>query len=934
MVSLIADRSIIVKIGANVQGLVNGLKTADKAAQDWGNKTLDYVEKNSASLNHLAGNLGIVGAGLTGLAVLAVKTFADFDAAMSSVQASTMETAGNMDLLRQAAIDAGSRTVYSATEAAGAIEELAKAGVSTADILGGGLDGALDLAASGAIDVGDAAEIAATAMTQFGLKGSDVTHIADLLAAGAGKAQGGVGDLGAALQQAGLVANQTGLSIEETTAGLTAFASAGLTGSDAGTSFKSMLQRLTPQSKEAETLMKQLGISAYDAQGNFIGLSEFAGNLQTSLRNLTPEQRNAALATIFGSDAVRAANVLYEQGAEGIDQWTAAVDDQGYASEQAAIRMDNLKGDLEGLSGSFETALIGLGEGANGPLRSLVQSLDGAVDSFNGMSDGAKNAVLWTVGGAGLFTLGLAGAIKMTTALGDTVSALKNIGVLSEAGAGRIGALATGAAKIAGVAAGLAAAAVAAGKLVDAMNGANIGTVEQFADALGRLQQNGDLSDVNQYIRDASRAVDGMGQNVSDVDDLGDAFDRVFNKSATDNVNDWTASLFGASTAGTRLSETFENIDEALSGMVSSGNTQEAFLAFREIKNELLDQGATMDEVRAAFPGYTDALLQAAAAADESTPAQNEYNAAMDEGGASAEQYAAALDEAREAQRKQTDALLGARDAQREFESAIDDAAEAVAENGATLDITTEKGRANQEALDGIASSGLAAADAMRENGATQGELQAQVQATRDRFIEAAGAFGMSKDEAEALADQLGLIPENVNTLVNVDTGAATTEISNWLSRWEGTTLNIRTNLSTGGANAQIQDLQRRAGIPVQYAVGGAVLGPGSGTSDSIPARLSNGEHVLTASDVRKMGGHAAVYAMRAAVQSGRGYAGGGEVRQYVAPAVYQLPSMSSAAAASGPSFRVDNITAADPREAVKEFTAWTRQQMAGVVIP
>src|SRR5690606_33088374 len=141
-------------------------------------------------------------------------------------------------------LDAGQETVYSATEAAGAIEALAKAGVSTADILNGGLSGALNLAASDNIAVAEAAEIAASAMTQFGLAGEDVEHVADLLAAGAGKAQGGVADLGQALNQAGLVSSQFGLSIEEAVGTLTAFASAGMVGSDAGTSFRTMLLRL------------------------------------------------------------------------------------------------------------------------------------------------------------------------------------------------------------------------------------------------------------------------------------------------------------------------------------------------------------------------------------------------------------------------------------------------------------------------------------------------------------------------------------------------------------------------------------------------------------------------------------------------------------------------------------------------------------------
>jgi TP901 family phage tail tape measure protein len=925
-VSPIADRSIVVRIGANVTGLVNGLKTADKAAQDWGNKTLGYVQKNEQNINNLSNSLGLVGAALTGVAVLAVKTFADFDAAMSSVQASTMESAANMDLLRDAAIDAGSRTVYSATEAAGAIEELAKAGVSTADILGGGLDGALDLAASGAIEVGEAAEIAATAMTQFGLGGEDVTHIADLLAAGAGKAQGGVGDLGAALKQAGLVADQTGLSIEETTAGLTAFASAGLIGSDAGTSFKSMLQRLTPQSKEAETLMKELGISAYDAQGQFIGLSEFAGNLQESLRSLTPEQRNAAMATIFGSDAVRAANVLYEQGAAGIEEWTDAVNDQGYAAEQAAIRMDNLKGDLEGLSGSFETALINMGESANGPLREIVQALDGMVDGFNGLSDGAQAATMWIVGGAGLVTLGVAGLGKLAVATSSVVTSLQNMGAISEATAGRMGALAVSAAKIAGVAAGLAAAAVAAGKLVDAMNNAEVATADQFADALTKLADTGDLGDLSGYISDASRAVDGLGRNTSDIDDLGSAIDRVFNKSSSDNVNDWVASLFGASTAGTRLSESFENIDAALGGMVSSGNSQEAFLAFQQLKNEAEAQGVSLDELRDKFPEYFGAVEQAAAAASEATPAQAAYNDAMDNGGASAETYTAALEEARQAQIDHMNAVLEGRDAQRGFEAAIDDAAAALTENGATLDITTEKGRANQEALDAIASSGVAATEAMRENGATQTELQGQMQTTRDRFIEAAGAFGMSADEAAALADQMSLIPAEVTPTIAINDQASGVLDSLWskFERLDGRTIttNVRTNEST---------VFTGSGNTIARAGGGPVFGPGTATSDSIPARLSNGEHVLTASDVTKLGGHGAVYALRAAAQAGRGYATGGEVRQYVAPPVYQRPAASAGIGArGGDMFPNATIIAADPSAARKELSAGLRLAMAG----
>lgn len=365
-----AVRSVSVRYSASVGSLISDLNRAAQANDRLATSADKAAAKQEQSANRQAKAGAVVALGLG----VAIAKFAEFDAAMSGAQAASQTTGAELNNLRNAAIKAGADTQYSATEAANAITELSKAGVATSDILGGALTGSLNLAAAGQMDVADAAETAATAMTQFNLKGDQVNHIADLLAAGAGKAQGSVSDMGMALKQAGLVANQTGLSIEETTAGLTAFASAGLIGSDAGTSMKSMLQRLTPQSKEAAGLMKELGISAYDASGNFIGLEKFAGNLRTSLQDLTPEQRNAALATIFGSDAVRAASVLYDQGATGIAKWTSEVNQQGFAAKQAATLTDNLKGDIERLGGSFDTVLIQSGSGANDTLRTLVQT--------------------------------------------------------------------------------------------------------------------------------------------------------------------------------------------------------------------------------------------------------------------------------------------------------------------------------------------------------------------------------------------------------------------------------------------------------------------------------------------------------------------------------------------------------------------------------
>ena len=228
--------------------------------------------------------------------------------------------------------------------------------------------------------------------------------MADALAAGAGKAVGSAHDLGLALNQAGLVANSMGVSMQETTGTLAAFANAGMIGSDAGTSLKTMLQRLASPTDKAQTLMDELGINVYDANGKFIGLAGAAGQLQNGLSGLSQQERNAALNTIFGADAVRAANVLYEQGAEGIDDWTKAVSQSGYAADLAAKKNDNLKGDLENLSGSFESLMISLGEGGQGPLRSLVQTLDTLVDAFSQLPAPVQQSIVLLTALGGGFT--------------------------------------------------------------------------------------------------------------------------------------------------------------------------------------------------------------------------------------------------------------------------------------------------------------------------------------------------------------------------------------------------------------------------------------------------------------------------------------------------------------------------------------------------
>lgn len=394
------NRNITVRLLADTSNFTAGMAKVSGESQ----KAATTMEAAGGKSKLITTGIAAAGVAATALGVAAVRMAADFDASMSTVQANTGASADEMNQLRQAAIDAGADTIYSATESADAINELGKAGLSTSDILSGGLSGALNLAASDGMEVGQAAEYMSSAMAQFNLTGADATHIADLLAAGAGEALGNVSDFGEALNNVGSTASKFGLSIDTTVGTLAAFAHQGIIGAEAGTQLRSVLLALTNQTEKQRKATEEYGISLYDAQGNFVGMSSLAGQLKEKLGGLTQEQRNSAMATMFGSYAIQGANVLYAEGTSGIDEWTKKVSQSGYAADLAAKKNDNLKGDLENLSGSFESLMISLGEGGQGPLRSLVQSLDTLVDAFSQLPAPVQQGIVLMTALAGGFT--------------------------------------------------------------------------------------------------------------------------------------------------------------------------------------------------------------------------------------------------------------------------------------------------------------------------------------------------------------------------------------------------------------------------------------------------------------------------------------------------------------------------------------------------
>lgn len=362
-----------------------------------GADTSEFDAKMASMQGRLSGIGGILGGALAGTAaagltavgaglVYAAKEASGFEKTMSGVKAVSGASAEEMKTLSDLALKLGADTSFSATEAGKGIEELVKAGVSVADVMGGAAKASLDLAAAGEISVAEAATIAANAMNQFGLKGKDVPHVADLIAGAANASAIDVHQFGYSLQAAGAVASTVGFSFDDLAQAIAVMGKNGIVGSDAGTSLKTMMLNLQPSSKGARKVMEELGIvtadganAFFDAAGKVKSMAEVSGILQKATAGLTQQQKLAKLEIIFGSDAIRAATILAKEGAEGFAEMAESMG-KVTAASVAEERLNNVRGSLEKLTGSLSTAAITVGTKF---LPGIKDMIDGATNLVN-----------------------------------------------------------------------------------------------------------------------------------------------------------------------------------------------------------------------------------------------------------------------------------------------------------------------------------------------------------------------------------------------------------------------------------------------------------------------------------------------------------------------------------------------------------------------
>ncbi|KOA59530.1 phage tail tape measure protein [Bifidobacterium breve] len=791
------NRNITVRLLADTSNFTAGMAKVSGESQ----KAATTMEAAGGKSKLITTGIAAAGVAATALGAAAVKMAADFDASMSTVQANTGASADEMNQLRQAAIDAGADTIYSATESADAINELGKAGLSTSDILSGGLSGALNLAASDGMEVGQAAEYMSSAMAQFNLTGADATHIADLLAAGAGEALGNVSDFGEALNNVGSTANKFGLSIDTTVGTLAAFAHQGIIGAEAGTQLRSVLLALTNQTEKQRKATEEYGITLYDAQGNFVGMSSLAGQLKEKLGGLTQEQRNSAMATMFGSYAIQGANVLYAEGASGIDEWIKKVSQSGYAADLAAKKNDNLKGDLENLSGSFESLMISLGEGGQGPLRSLVQTLDTLVDAFSQLPAPVQQSIVLLTALGGGFTALHSAMAPLNASSSQTA---RNFGLMLDLFQRAITAAPLLKDGIIQLGTSMLGTSTNAGTLANgltrgqtAMNGMKSIGSGLFA-ALGgpwgiALTVAGAL--LVGFAKSAQDAKANIKEFSSAIDQSGNAVETLIKKIASGEDKTWD---FGDKFA-TGLGSLGEALDKAgieysTFAKAVNGSKEAQKLFDKQLKNAENNMSVMQtDSIRDSYDKLSDQVskakeqvsktneevAKAGASGDTAAEGTNNYADSTDNATTSTEDLADAIDGLVKDFLSLPGTYLTTDQAITKLNQEILNLNGSIQENGRVFD---ESGNAlqghekqaydSQSALQSLASTAQDTAQKIIEEGQANGDAAAATQQAGDKleqarkaFIENAHAAGMSEQAAGALADRYGLTRGQADTL-------------------------------------------------------------------------------------------------------------------------------------------------------------------------
>ena len=378
----------------------NELKRLETEAKNAGS-ALQKIGDAGEVLQNVGGKISGAGekllpitAGVTALGTAAVKTASDFDSAMSKVAAVSGATGDDLQDLRDKAREMGSKTKFSASEAAEAMNYMAMAGWKTNDMLSG-IDGIMNLAAASGEDLATTSDIVTDALTAFGLTASDSGHFADVLAAASSNANTNVSMLGESFKYCAPIAGALGFSCEDTAEALGLMANAGIKSTQSGTSMRSIMTALSGEVKFCSESFGEMEIATSNSDGSMRSLSDILADCRVAFDQMSESEKASAAETLVGKNAMSGFLALMNAAPADIDKLSGAIANcDGTSLSMAETMQDNLAGQLTILKSQLEELAISFGEILMPVIREMIAKIQGFVDKLNALDPATKQTIL------------------------------------------------------------------------------------------------------------------------------------------------------------------------------------------------------------------------------------------------------------------------------------------------------------------------------------------------------------------------------------------------------------------------------------------------------------------------------------------------------------------------------------------------------------
>ena len=306
-----------------------------------------------------------------------------FDSSMSQVAATMGTTVDQISELRDLAIEMGSSTAFTASQAADALNYMALAGYDANQAMEA-LPNVLNLAAAGGIELAAASDMVTDAQSALGLSMEESSIMVDQMAKTASKSNTSVAQLGEAILTVGGTASYMAGGTEQINKVLGVLADNGIKGAEAGTHLRNMLLSLSAPTADAQSIIDKFGLQIFDADGKMRDFADIFPELNSAMEGLTEQEKLDAFSKLFNTRDIASATALLNTSVERWDELgSAIVDSKGAAEAMASTQLDNLAGDITLFKSALEGAQIVLSDQLSPTLREFVQFGSDAISTLS-----------------------------------------------------------------------------------------------------------------------------------------------------------------------------------------------------------------------------------------------------------------------------------------------------------------------------------------------------------------------------------------------------------------------------------------------------------------------------------------------------------------------------------------------------------------------